>query len=115
MKDEALYLDDIVENIDRISKYTTGVTRETFSTDEMVQDVVIRRLAIIGEAASQLSPEFKQQHPEVQWRDIVAMRNILVHEYEGIKLKIVWDVVVDDLPSLRLAVEAMLKEIDAGK
>ena len=98
MKDEALYLDDIIENIDRIFKHTAGVTREAFNTDEKVQDVVIRRLAIIGEAASRLSPELKQHHAEVSWREIVAMRNILVHEYEGIKLKIVWDVVVDDLP-----------------
>jgi uncharacterized protein with HEPN domain len=114
MKDETLYLDDIIENIDRIVKHTRGITREEFDTNETTQDVVIRRLAIIGEAAAHLSSELKERHPEVPWAEIVAMRNILVHEYEGIKLKIVWDVVVDDLPPLRLAVEAILKEIDQG-
>ena len=113
MKNERLYLEDILQAIDRILKRTAGLTQLTFGADEDAQDVAIRHLAIIGEASNRLSNGLKNRHSEIAWRDIIAMRNFIVHEYEGVKRDIVWDTVMNDLIPLRKAVEAMLKEIDA--
>lgn len=113
MKNEGLYLEDILKAIDRILKRTSGLTQQTFGADEDAQDVAIRHLAIIGKASGRLSDVLKNRHPEIAWRDIVAIRNFIIHEYEGVKIDIVWDTVMNDLIPLRKAVEAMLKEIDA--
>ncbi len=75
--------------------------------DEKTVDAVVYQFAIIGEAASNLSQEFRDAHPEIPWRDMTDMRNVLIHEYFGVNPETVWSTVNDDLPKL----EAMLDEI----
>lgn len=74
----------------------------------MVQDAVIRNLEVIGEAVRNLSPEFRRRHPEVPWRSITALRNVLIHEYFGVEVEIVWRVLKRRLPSLKRYVEMLL-------
>lgn len=88
MKDAAIYLRHIQDAITRIEKYTAQ-GRESFFEDTMVQDAVIRNLEVIGEAVRSLPPELKRRHPEIPWRSITALRNVLIHEYFGVDLEMV--------------------------
>jgi uncharacterized protein with HEPN domain len=86
--------------IDRIEKYTVD-GREVFENDELIQVWVLRHLQIIGEACRSLTMEFKHRHPDVPWSEIVGMRNILVHDYFGIDVDVVWSTVETDIPNLK--------------
>lgn len=107
MKDEAVYLKHILDAIKKIESYTSG-GRKNFFQNTMVQDAVIRNLEVIGEAVRNLSPEFRGRHPDVPWRSITALRNVLIHEYFGVELEIVWRVVQRRVPSLKGYVKILL-------
>ena len=92
-RDFRLYLDDILEAIHRIRLYMAELNEEEFAGDRKTQDAVIRNLEIIGEAAGNLPDHFQKTDTEIDWRKIKALRNILIHEYFGINLPIIWDVV----------------------
>ena len=109
MKDPAVYLRHIRDAIARIGKYTAQ-GRNAFFDDSMVQDAVIRNLEVIGEAVRSLPPELKRRHPKIPWRSITALRNVLIHEYFGVDLEIVWRVVQRRIPTLKRHVEAMLAD-----
>jgi uncharacterized protein with HEPN domain len=109
VKDPAVFLRHIQDAIARIEAYTaTG--RRAFLADTMVQDAVIRNLEVIGEAVRNLPLDLRRQHPKIPWRSITALRNILIHEYFGVDLEIVWRVVDRRLPALKHHVELMLKK-----
>lgn len=107
MKDDRLYLSHIVEAIDRILDYaSTG--EANFREDLKTQDAIIRNLQVVGEAVKNVSTETRVTHPEVPWRDIAGMRDRVVHDYFGVSLEIVWDVVANHLPPLRDSVRKLL-------
>ncbi len=95
-----LYLNDILEAGTAIQSYLAEVSYEQFRTDRMRQSAVIREFEIIGEAVGKLPEELKQISPTVAWQDIKDFRNLLVHEYFGIDLEIVWSVIQEELPEL---------------
>lgn len=107
MRDESVYLRHIHDAIERVESYTTG-GRKVFFRDTMVQDAVIRNLEVIGEAVRNLSVELRRKRPQIPWRSITALRNVLIHEYFGVDLEIVWRVVKRRLPTLKRHVEALL-------
>ena len=107
MRDDREKLRDILDAMGRIEKHTAG-GREAFDRDELVQVWVVHHLQLIGEAAAQLSDGFRAAHPQVPWRAIIAMRNLLVHAYFKTDLDEAWGVVERDLPTLKAQVEAML-------
>ncbi len=109
MRDIYERLRDIQECVVRIMKYTSQ-GRDSFDQDELVQTWVIHHLEIIGEAARSIPPDFRNLHPEVPWRQINGMRNILVHHYFGINRDRIWAVVEHDLPGLKASVDAILIE-----
>jgi len=98
LRDYKLYLDDILEAIRRIKEYTANMSFESFAENRLVIDAVIRNLEIIGESCRALSKEIRTKYPEVEWRKIVGLRNILIHQYFGVDLKLVWDIVKNKLP-----------------
>ena len=100
MKDDTLYLRHILDAIERVIAYTSA-GRESFFQDLKTQDAVIRNLQIIGEAAKKVSAATRGSHLTVPWRDIAGMRDRVVHDYFGISLDIVWDVVEKHLLPLR--------------
>lgn len=110
MKDDLLYLRHILEAIDRIQAYTAGGP-DDFRGDLKTQDAVVRNLQIIGEAAKKVSKEKRTAHPDVPWREMTGMRDRVVHDYFGVSLDIVWDVVQNHLPPLR---EKVLRALPEG-
>ena len=92
-----LYLDDMLEAKARIQEYTDKMTYKEFTQSKITIDAVIRNLEVIGETARKLPPEIKKKSPEIEWRKIVAMRNVLTHEYFGVNTQIVWDVIQNKL------------------
>ena len=106
-KDNLVYIDDILDAIKKIRKYTRGVTKDEFVRNGMIVDAVIRNLEIIGEASSKLSPAFRREQVGIEWRKIIGMRNRIIHSYDTVDHAIVWDVIKHDLPEL----DANLKKI----
>lgn len=107
-RDFRLYLDDILDAIQQIRSYVEGLDERAFGLDRKTQDAVIRNLEIIGEAARHLPEEIQKISPDIDWRKIKALRNILIHEYFGINLPIVWDVVQNKLGPLEIVCRRLL-------
>jgi len=99
-----LLLDDICEALDRIEQYISGMSFDVFSKDRKSVDAVVRNLEIIGEASNRLPADFKNSHSQIGWHKVVGLRHRIVHEYFGIDLQIVWQILQKDLPSLREAI-----------
>jgi uncharacterized protein with HEPN domain len=101
MQDDRTYLRHILDAIEKIDRYIAGTEYEAFCANDMMIDAVVRELEIIGEAARNLSPAFVSAHADMPWHRIKAMRNVLIHEYFGINLKVVWDTCHSNLPKLK--------------
>jgi uncharacterized protein with HEPN domain len=107
LKDDRLYLLHIRDCIDRIEDYTSG-GRESFLTDRMRQDAVLRSLQTLAESAKRLSDGLKASRSEVNWRGIAGLRNILVHDYLGVDLARIWEVCETFIPELKAAIDLLL-------
>ncbi len=110
MTDDWMYLQDTCDRISRISDYTQGEKTE-FLASLLIQDGVIRSFEVIGEAAKRISPELRQNHPEIPWRRMAGFRDVLIHDYAGIELDEVWHVVEHDLPELKPKIFQLLSEL----
>jgi len=111
MTDDEIYLQDIYERICRIETYTEGGKTE-FIQSLLIQDGVIRSFEVIGEAVKRLSPELRQSYPDIPWRRMAGVRDVLIHDYAGINLEEVWNVVEQNLPSLKLKILEILSAIN---
>jgi uncharacterized protein with HEPN domain len=109
MRDDRTYIEDILEAIARIERYAAK-GKDAYDRDELVQTWMVHHIQLIGEATGKLSDELKARHPEVPWAVIKAMRNVLVHFYFGVNLNKVWQTVENDIPALKLQIEAVLQE-----
>ena len=107
MRDDRERLIDVQETIADIWKYAER-GRSEFEEEELIQTWIIHHLLILGEAVVAFSDSFREQHPDIPWFKIIGMRNVLVHNYFGIDLDIVWSVVEDDLPDLQCCIQKLL-------
>lgn len=107
-KDIRLYLDDILESIEKIETYTQNLNEEQFSRNIQVQDAALRRLAIIGEAVKQLPNDLRERHKQIPWKQIAGARDIFVHEYFGVGIERVWKTIKEDLPELKKIVKEII-------
>jgi uncharacterized protein with HEPN domain len=110
MKDDRLYLIHIWECIQRIKSYAEE-GKEAFLASTMMQDAIIRNFEIIGEATKHLSPELKQSHPEIQWRGMAGFRDVLIHNYMGVDLEEVWNILKNELPQIKSSLKAIMVEL----
>ncbi|MEE8386628.1 MAG: DUF86 domain-containing protein [Dehalococcoidia bacterium] len=109
-RDYKVYLEDVLQAITRVRRYTSGMSLETFSDDDKTVDAVVRNLEIIGEAVKKIPEQVRTGHPAVDWKKIAGLRDILIHAYFGVDVEIVWDVVRNGLPGLEQQVQAILLE-----
>ena len=110
MKDEnTLYLRHILDAIKDIETYVRGLNEQKFLSNKLVQDAVIRNLEIIGEATKKIEKVFKTKNPQIEWRKIAGMRDVLIHDYLGVDPAIVWRVIKNRLPQLKKDIRAMVE------
>lgn len=109
-RDYRVYLDDILEAAERILAYTADHSFEQFSHDSRTVDAVIRNFIVIGEATKKIPENVRSQYPQVQWRDMAGLRNVVVHQYFGVKLDVIWKVIQADLPALEKELRRILSE-----
>lgn len=108
MKDDKLYLIHINECIGRIESYIEGKTKQDFLDSELIQDAVIRNLQTLAESTQRLSDAAKESQNKVDWFKIAGFRNVLVHDYLGIDIERIWNILEKELPGLKEAIEQML-------
>ena len=112
-RDWRLYLADIVERADRALAHVQDLTYDEFATDARTQDAVILNIMLVGEAAKRVPAEIRARAPEVAWQGAARMRDRLVHGYETTDLRIVWNVLSQDLVPIRDGVSVLLAQLDA--
>lgn len=111
-RDNRLYLDDILLAIEKIRIYTKNFSEDDFRADFKTQDAVLRNLEIIGEAAGKIEESLKSKTKEIEWRKITAMRNILAHEYFGISIPIIWDIIETKISPLEDSCRSLLEKLE---
>jgi len=100
-KDPKVFIEHILESIAKIEEYTNRITKDEFMGSTQIQDAVLRRIEVIGEAVKNVPDEVKQKHPNIPWRRIAGMRDLLIHEYFGVDLDLTWKVTKEDIAALK--------------
>lgn len=109
-KDPKVFIGHIVDSIELIEQYSDKLTSSKFKKNIALQDAIIRRLEIIGEAVKNIPTSFKIRYPEIPWKQMAGMRDVLIHEYFDIDLSLTWAVVKRELPSLKAKLQLLLFE-----
>lgn len=102
------YIEKIAFCIEKILTYTSGKTYESFEMDSMVVEACVFNLGQIGEYANKISGDFKNAHSEIPWSKLYGLRNRIVHDYEGVNLVLIWDIICDDLVELKKQLDEIL-------
>ena len=104
-----VFLDDMLEALQQIEHYVHGLDFTQFSQNRLVIDGVIRNLEIVGEAANNIPDEMKNSAEDIPWNNIIGLRNVLIHEYFGVDLTIVWEIITKDLPPMKGKIQALVQ------
>jgi uncharacterized protein with HEPN domain len=114
VRDNRLYVVHVIECIARIENYLSG-GRAAFMDSTLIQDAVIRNVQVLAESTQRLSDRLKDSHAEVDWRGLVALRNVLVHDYLGVNMALAWELVEQELPNLKVQMEGILEELGSAQ
>ena len=98
MRNYRTFLEDIVTSISKIERFTKDLDYKAFQSNELVIDAVLRNLELIGEAARRLPDEIKEKNKDIPWKRLIGLRNIVIHEYFGVDLEIIWKIAKENLP-----------------
>ncbi len=109
------YVNDILENINKVQKFTSGIIYDEFIENDEKIYAVIRAIEIIGEAAKKIPVEIKSKYSDIPWKDISGMRDKVIHEYFGVDLKLVWTTAIKEIPPLKEKIELILKTLEKLK
>ncbi|MBI3442562.1 MAG: DUF86 domain-containing protein [Candidatus Sungbacteria bacterium] len=108
VKDPKLFLKHILGGVGQIEEYVRDISKEKFLASPQIQDAVMRRLAIIGEATKNLPSDLREKYAQIPWNNIAGMRDMLIHEYFGVDMELVWNTIQKDLPVFKAHVENIL-------
>lgn len=107
-RSEKLFFNDVIDSVDLVEGYIRGKTFEDFASSSLLQDGVLRRIEIIGEAVKNISDETKEKHPDIPWKRIAGTRDVLTHEYFGVNLDRIWKTAEEDLPPLKKQMQNLM-------
>ena len=110
-KDVIVYIEDILDGIAKIEEYTKKITENNFNKSTKIQDAVLRRLEIIGEAVKNIPQEMRGKYPDIPWKKIAGTGDVLIHEYSGVNLKRIWKVIKEDLIDLKRNIQEIKKDL----
>ncbi len=110
-KDPKIFLIHILESIEKIEEYIKGFNELQFSNSTGIQDSVVRRLEIIGEAVKQIPNAYRNKYSEIPWKQMAGVRDILIHEYFGVDMHLVWKIVKKDIPKLKKQIIELLEKL----
>jgi len=115
MKDDLIFLEHILESIYNIESFSKRLSKEFFLKNRLKQSAIIRELEIIGEAVKNISNEFRNKNPNIEWNKIAGFRDKMIHHYFGVSLERVWIVIKDDLPNLKNKILEIKKDLEKEK
>lgn len=110
MERDRVYILDILQSAEIALSYTKGLTKDEFLQNIQCQDAVIRRLEIMGEGARRISPGTRAAHPQIPWKEMIGIRNLIIHEYDDVDMFIVWETIQQNLPDLIVQLKSLLSE-----
>jgi uncharacterized protein with HEPN domain len=108
-RDIGLFIDDILESVNKIEEYLISIGETEFYANPEKQDAVLRRMEIVGDAVKQIPAEFRENHPEVPWQEFAGLRDIVIHQYFGVTLALIWRFATSDLLKVRDQILAIKK------
>lgn len=111
-RDEILFVEDVLENILLIENSIKNLSKDEFINNKMLVDATIRRLEVIGEAVKNISEKIKKRHPEIEWKKIAGIRDIIIHAYFDVDLDIMWDIIKINFPDLKDKISEIKKELE---
>jgi len=113
-RDSTLFLEDILNAIEKIERYSKDLTFENLSKNDMATDAILRNFEVIGEAAKNVPERVRRKYSFVEWKEAIGFRNVLIHDYFGIDLEAVWDTVRKNIPSLKRNILKVLRAEQQG-
>lgn len=111
-KDPKIFIEHVLECIGRIEEYTKGVTKDEFFNSPQLQDAIIRRIEVIGEAVKNIPGEIKDKYTDIPWRRIAGMRDILIHDYFGVDLGLTWKVAKEEILVLKMGITEVKRDLE---
>jgi uncharacterized protein with HEPN domain len=111
-RDMRLYIEDILDSITKIEQYIKDIDQQRFLTDTQIQDSVLRRLEIIGEAVKNIPNSFRDKYPQIPWKNVAGLRDILIHEYFGVNMRRAWKVARHDIFDLKQKLLKVKKDME---
>jgi uncharacterized protein with HEPN domain len=109
-RDPSMFLIDMLESIEKVERYTAGLTFDAFEGNDMVLDAVVRNLEIIGEAAGRIPAAMREQYTQIEWSRVVGFRNIVIHAYFAVDVEIVWTIATQRLAELKAVLREMIQD-----
>ncbi len=112
IREKKLFIEDILESITHIESFSRGMTKNKLAKDKLRQSAIIRQIEIIGEAVKNLPIDFISRYPEVLWRYVAGMRDVVIHSYFQLDIDKVWNVIKDDLPILKQQIQKIKRDLE---
>ena len=110
-KDDLVFINHILDSINAIENFSKNISKEKLISSRLKQSAIVREIEMIGEAVKNISKNFKNRHQEIEWKDIVATRDKMIHHYFGVDLNIIWNIIKKDIPLLKEQIEKIKKEL----
>ena len=104
-RDDSIFIEYILDSIQAIEEFSKNMSKDELTINRMKKDAIVREIEIIGEAAKNVSESFKKRHNEIKWKNIIGTRDVMIHQYFGVNLDVVWNIIQEDLSKLKKQLE----------